>query len=171
MRVISASRRTDLPAFYSSWFLNRLRAGFCHWLSPFGGRVHRVSLRTEDCLALVLWTRDPRPLLRHLDELTAYRFYFHFTICGYPREIESHSPPDGVAVAAFRELARAIGPDRVFWRYDPIVVSDGICPASYHVSRFERLADALAGSTRRCWRRRVTCMHPAARSSRGWSCL
>lgn len=154
-----------MPAFYSRWLLNRLRAGFCHWVNPFGGGVQRVSLRPEDCLALVFWTRHPRPLLPHLSLLRTegYRFYWHVTINGYPRSLETHGPSTDVAIRAFRDLSAAIGPDRVFWRYDPILVSD-LTPASYHVEQIDRLATALEGYTHRCYFSFVTAYGKTARN-------
>ncbi len=152
MKTISASRRTDIPAFYSPWFLNRIRAGFCHWINPYGGQVYRVSLRPEDCLAIVFWSRNPVPLLPHLNTLRreGYHFYFHYTINGYPRAIESHTPPLRAAVASFGRLAEIVSPDLAHWRYDPIVLGDAT-PADYHLARFEELARQLEGQTRRCY--------------------
>jgi hypothetical protein len=152
MRVISASRRTDIPAFYSDWLLNRLNAGFCHWLNPFGGQVYRVSLRPEDVLAIVFWTRNPKPLLPHLSELRrrGYQFYFHVTINGYPAPFETHSPPLPQAVAAFQRLSDAISPDLIFWRYDPIIFSDQTPPA-YHITQFDALSRQLQGYAKRCY--------------------
>lgn len=151
-RIISASRRTDIPAFYSRWLLNRLREGFCHWLNPFSGQVYRVSLRPEDVLAIVFWTRNPRPLLPHLARLReeGYFSYFHFTINGYPREIETHNPPLAAAIETFHRVAELVSPEFVHWRYDPIVLSDRT-PPEYHLQRFDELSRALAGSTRRCY--------------------
>ncbi|MHB9149125.1 MAG: DUF1848 domain-containing protein [Thermoleophilia bacterium] len=151
-RVISVSRRTDIPAFYAEWFMNRVRAGFCHWMNPFGGQVYRVSLRPEECLALVFWTRNPRPLTPYLSELRerGFRFYFQYTLNGYPQEIDSHSPPVKIAVAALRQLAELIGPDSVMWRYDPVILSPAT-PMSYHLERFDSLSAALRGSTQRCY--------------------
>ncbi|HET8630866.1 MAG TPA: DUF1848 domain-containing protein [Thermomicrobiales bacterium] len=152
MRVISASRRTDIPAFYSRWFLSRIRAGFCHWINPYGGQVNRVSLRPEDCVALIFWSRNPRPLLPHLRFLhdEGYRFYFHFTINGYPRAIESHNPPVRSTIATFRQIAEAVSPDLIHWRYDPILLSEAT-PPSYHFQQFDSLAQQLEGYTRRCY--------------------
>jgi hypothetical protein len=151
MRIISASRRTDIPAFYTKWFLNRVRAGFCHWINPFGGQVYRVSLRPEDCLAFVFWTRNPKPLTDHLDSLRreGHRFYFHFTINDYPASYESHTPPVERAIATFRELSDSISPELTFWRYDPILLSE-LTPESYHLERFESLCRQLTGYTQRC---------------------
>lgn len=152
MRIISASRRTDIPAFYAKWFLNRLREGFCHWINPFGGQVHRVSLRPEDCLALVFWTRNPKPLMPHLNPLRqqGHRFYFHFTINDYPESYESHTPPVEQAITTFRELSDCISPELTFWRYDPILLSE-LTPESCHLQRFEFLCRQLAGYTQRCY--------------------
>ena len=151
MKIISASRRTDIPAFYTKWLLNRMRAGFCHWINPFGGQVYRVSLRPEDCLALVFWTRNPKPLMPHLDSLRheGHRFYFHFTINDYPASYESHTPPVQQSITRFRELSDSVSPELTFWRYDPILLSE-ITPESYHVQRFEFLCRQLAGYTKRC---------------------
>ena len=152
MKIISASRRTDIPAFYSRWFLNRLEAGYCHWRNPYGGQVTRVSLAPDDVLAIVFWTRNPRPLLSHLAELRGrdYPFYFHVTINGYPRTIESHNPPVDAATATFRSISKVVGPTAVHWRYDPIVLSDAT-PLEEHIARFDRISAALAGYTERCY--------------------
>lgn len=155
MRVISASRRTDIPAFYTPWLLGRLKAGFCHWVNPFGGQVYRVSLSPEDVLALVLWTRDPRPLLTRLDELDglgfAGRSYFHVTVNGYPPALDPCVPDVRTILPALRTLVARVGPERVLWRYDPIVLSaDGPLSARQHVRRFASLAAALDGLTGSC---------------------
>ncbi len=152
MRVISASRRTDIPAFYSRWFMNRVRAGYCHWLNPFGGQVQRVSLAPNDVLAVVFWTRSFRPLLPHVPELRERGLpcYVHTSLTGYPRELETHNPPLDAAVASFRETAAAIGSQFVHWRYDPIVIS-ARTPAAYHIEQFDRISERLAGSTSRCY--------------------
>ena len=95
--IISASRRTDIPAFYAEWMVRRLREGYCTVANPFNrNQVTRISLKPEDVDAIVFWTRNPRPLLPYLDELDSrgYRYYFQFTILGYPREIDpSRLPP------------------------------------------------------------------------------
>lgn len=152
VHIVSASRRTDIPAFYSRWFLNRVDAGYCHWLNPFGGQVYRVSLRPEDCLGLVFWTRYAAPMLPHLAGLRSrgFRFYFHVSITGYAEPLELHNPPLEKALAAFRALSDTISPDLTLWRYDPIVLSD-VTPPEYHLERFERLAAELGGYTRRCY--------------------
>jgi hypothetical protein len=149
--IISASRRTDIPAFYAEWMVRRLREGHCTVPNPFDrNQVSRIRLRPEDVDAIVFWTRNPRPLVPYLDELDCrgYRYYFQFTILGYPREIDPKSPSAAVAVEAFRELADRLGPRRVIWRYDPIVLT-AITPPAFHEENFRRLAESLKGHTRR----------------------
>ena len=89
--IISASRRTDIAAFYSTWFMNRVRAGFCTVPNPMNRKqVSRISLAPEDVDAIVFWTRDPRPLMHHLTELEdrGLHHYFQFSLLGYPRLID-----------------------------------------------------------------------------------
>jgi hypothetical protein len=150
--IISASRRTDIPALYAGWFMNRIRAGSCTVPNPFNPhQVAQVSLRPEDVDAIVFWTRYPRPMLPHLAELDrrGYRYYFQVTLLDYPRAIDPAVPPFEVALSAFRDLAGRVGPERVIWRYDPIVFST-LTDATYHRRAFERLAGVLQGLTRRC---------------------
>ncbi len=149
--IISASRRTDIPAFFSPWLMRRLQAGYCEWVQPFNGRMQKVSLLPEDCLALAFWTRNPGPLLPHLPAIRklGHACYFHFTINGYAKSLESHNPPVEVAVDKARELAEVLGPDAVCWRYDPIILSSQT-PVDYHRQRFAELAKSLQGVTRHC---------------------
>ena len=149
--IISASRRTDIPAFYAQWFINRIRAGFCEVPNPFNrGQVSRISLLPEDVDVIAFWTRNPRPLLPYLDELErrGYRYYFQYTLLGYPPEIDINGPASQASLLTFRELAQRVGPGRVIWRYDPIVLTQ-ITPPAYHRQAFARLAGSLEGFTGR----------------------
>ncbi|MEW5867939.1 MAG: DUF1848 domain-containing protein [Chloroflexota bacterium] len=148
--IISASRRTDIPAFYAEWFIKRIQAGACEVPHPFNPRqVLRVSLAPEDVDVIVFWTRDPRPLFPHLAGLEArgYRYYFQYTLLNYPRPLEMRSPLK-TRLQAFHELAERIGPERVIWRYDPLVFTE-ITPPDFHLETYQRLARALRGATRR----------------------
>jgi len=149
--IISASRRTDIPAFYSQWFMNRIRARTCLVANPFNARqVSRVSLDPADVDVVVFWTRHPRPMFRHLAELDrlGYRYTFQYTLLGYPRLIDRGAPSLAVSISAFRELAQRIGPERITWRYDPIFLSN-LTDTSYHRSRYRHIAEALRGCTHR----------------------
>ena len=132
--------------------MNRVRAGFCHWMNPFGGQVYRVSLVPEDVAAFAFWTRNARPLFRHLAELDSlgFTYYFHYTINDYPRWLEPHAPRVDPAIASFEELSDRLGASRVVWRYDPILIGDRT-PADYHLQRFAELAAQLKGFTSSCY--------------------
>ena len=150
--IVSVSRRTDIPAFYSEWFLNRVRHGWCDVPNPFNrNQVSRVTLSPREVDAFVFWTRHPRPLMKYLDELDdlGCRYYFLFTLIGYPARIDPGSPPPGVSIGTFQELSARLGPQRVIWRYDPIVLSD-LSGAGFHESNFRRLAQELKGAADRC---------------------
>ncbi len=149
--VISASRRTDIPAFYARWLIHRLREGFCFYPNPYDPRRHhRVDLRPESVSGLVLWTRDPRPLMKHLSwlESSGYAFCFQFTLNNYPSCLDPGIPGLEVQARAFRELAERIGAERVIWRYDPIILG-GDMDMEWHLRNLRRIMDALGGAARR----------------------
>ncbi|HHV54433.1 MAG TPA: DUF1848 domain-containing protein [Firmicutes bacterium] len=149
--IVSASRRTDIPRFYSTWFMNRIRAGYCTYPNPFNrNQVVQVSLKPEDVDVIVFWTKNPRPLMQHLQELDerGYRYYFQFTVNGYPRQIEPRVPTLEECIDTFRELARRVSPQRVIWRYDPIIWAAAF-DEGYHFNMFARISAALRGYTER----------------------
>ncbi|MFZ5427339.1 MAG: DUF1848 domain-containing protein [Thermodesulfobacteriota bacterium] len=149
--IVSASRRADIPAHYADWFMNRVRAGWCAVPSPFNARqVSRVSLEPAAVDAIVFWTRDPSPLLGRLPELRniGFEFVFQFTLLEYPPALHPGMPPLPSRLDAFRKLSDLIGPERVLWRYDPVVLTASI-GTDFHRRWFERLSRELAGHTRR----------------------
>lgn len=149
--IISASRRSDIPRFHHEWFMERIRAGFCEYANPVDPwRRVRVSLRPEDVDVIVFWSKDPAPLLPHIRELgeRGYRYYFHFTVNGYPPFLEPGVRPLPQITVTFARLADAVSPERVIWRYDPIILSDAT-DVDYHRKQFEWLAGQLRGYTRR----------------------
>jgi hypothetical protein len=151
-RVISVSRRTDVPAYYADWFMQQVERGEAVYPNPISFKPVKLSLRPEHVLFLIFWTRNPHPLERHLARLEDFyqrAFYFHFTINGLPKTLESNNPPLDFAVATFQRLA-ARYPGQVFWRYDPIVLS-GSTPPDFHVQQFGELCARLRGSTSRCY--------------------
>jgi hypothetical protein len=149
--ILSASRRTDIPACHARWFHERFRAGYCDWMHPYTGEVRRVSLAPEAVAGIVFWTRNPLPFLSCLEELEAAGVpaVFQFTLIGYGPPLETHNPPLARAMAAFEQLARSLGPGAVTWRYDPILISRELTPER-HLERFRYLAERLAGLTERC---------------------
>lgn len=148
--IVSASRRTDLPAFHADWFLERIRAGSVDVPNPRNpAQVRHVSLAPADVDCLVLWTKDPRPLMERLDELEAFPFYFLFSLNAYGTDVEPRVPPLAERVAAFRDLFAHLGPDRVVWRYDPVLLSERYA-AVRHAESFEAVACQLEGCTTDC---------------------
>lgn len=149
--IISASRRTDIPAFLADWFMQRIHAGTCEVANPYRpSQVRRVDLRPDSVAGIVFWTRHAAPLFSHLPMLdnAGYSYYFLYTLLGYPRRIEPLSPERDLALRTMQELARRIGSHRLSWRYDPLVLDDELTP-SWHVDNFTRLLDALHGYTDR----------------------
>lgn len=150
--IISASRRTDIPAFYAEWFMGRIREGFLSIENPYNPKqVRRVSLVPSDVDCIVFWTRNPKPLMPFLTELEdlGIPFYFQYTITGYPRHIEKSVPNPYKAIETFKMLSDLVGKNRVFWRFDPILISDQI-PNGEHVRLFEKIATNLTGHTKHC---------------------
>lgn len=150
--VVSASRRTDIPAFYGDWFQSRLREGFCEYRNPFGGQTYRVSLQKEHVLCFVFWSKNYRPFLPVLENLhdRGFPFYCHFTINGYPKELEHRVPPVERLLETAGRIADRFGQERIQWRYDPIILSSKT-PESFHLDNFSFLADRLRSVTGRCY--------------------
>ena len=149
--IISASRRTDIPAFYSKWFINRIRAGWCQVPNPLNyNQLWHVSLRPEDVDAIVFWSKNPAPIVNYLDELDerGFYYYFQFSLNHYPKVFEPGVPSVEERIETFRKLSFRLGPRRVIWRYDPIIISNWT-PPDFHREKFSKIAIALTGFTRR----------------------
>ncbi len=122
--IISASRATDIPAFHADWFMKRLEAGYCVWCNPFSGQLSPISLKNTK--AVVFWSKNPAPMLPRLDELDRYGFcyYFQFTLNDYDKEeFEPNVPPLENRLDTFRRFSEKLGPARMVWRFDPIILS------------------------------------------------
>lgn len=149
--IISASRRTDIPAFYHEWFMNRIEEGFLLSRNPFNyNQISRISLRPADVDAIIFWTRNPKALMHSLSTLDkmGFRYYFQYTITGYPRSLERSVPKPLDAIRMFILLSDLIGKDKVIWRYDPILLSN-IVDLDEHKRLFKKVAGLLAGKTER----------------------
>jgi hypothetical protein len=144
--IVSASYRTDIPAFYADWFMRRLAAEHCRVSNPYGGSDYEVRLTPEAVDGFVFWTRNMRPLLPHLDAVRRVApFVVQFTLTGYPRVLESSVIGVEEGVAQLRELRDRFGPRAAVWRYDPVVFAAGMHPET-HCNGFARLARGLAGA-------------------------
>ena len=151
MKIISASRRTDIPAWYGQWFMNRVRAGRARYRNPFGNTIHEVSLRPEDVIAFVFWTRNGIPFLEAMKELESlgYASYVQYTLTGYGTPLEHRVLGEAQGIESIKAVSDLVGPDRVRWRYDPVILGRPLT-AKDHLDRFARIAAALEGRTRIC---------------------
>jgi len=146
--IVSASFRTDIPAYYGTWFARRLAAGYATVTNPYGGPDYRVSLAPGAADGFVFWTRNAGPFASVLNEVErrGFPFFVQFTITGYPRVLEPGALDTAAAIGQLRDIARRFGPRASVWRYDPIVVSDAT-PAAWHRENFARLARAVGGAS------------------------
>ena len=143
--IVSASRRTDIPCWYMDWFMNRVRAGYALARNPMNaGQVSRVTLTPDVVDGVVFWTKDALNLMPHLDELDerGYRYYVQFTVTPYEGALEPGLRPKGDIMDTFEALSRRVGRDGVVWRYDPIVLNDGI-DVNWHKARFTEMCRRL----------------------------
>lgn len=149
--IVSASYRTDIPAFHGDWFRERLRAGYCLVASPYGGKPYRVALSADAVDGFVFWTRNAGPFLPVLQEVRArgLPFFVQYTATGYGRALERATLPAEAAIAQMRALAASYGKRALVWRYDPIFFAGapGVgMDADWHRDNFHRMAAALAGT-------------------------
>lgn len=150
-RIISASRRTDIPAFYGDWFMARLAQGFAGVVNPFGGQKYIIPLKPNDVVCFVFWSKNFAPFLENLKtiERMSYRFYFNYTVTGIPSIFESNvNKPE--ALNALKTLSRMYSPRHINWRYDPIIISS-ISDYRFYVDDFRKIASQLAGFVQRCY--------------------
>ncbi|MCZ7356334.1 MAG: DUF1848 domain-containing protein [Candidatus Methanoperedens sp.] len=148
-RIISVSRRTDIPAFYGDWFMNRLKEGFAGYVNPFGGQKYTVSLKPEDVSCFVFWSKNFKPFIEKLKviEDLGYKFYFNYTITGLPKIFECNEKE--IAIEALKELSNSYSTKHINWRYDPIIISE-ITDYDFHIRNFENIASVLEGHVERC---------------------
>ena len=149
--IISASRRTDIPAFYGEWFAGRVREGYFIRINPFNpAQRKKISLERPEVDAFVFWTKYPAAFMKYLALLDTegYNYYFLYTLNDYPALFEPGVPGLAARIDAFLRLSAALGPERVIWRYDPIIISR-TTPVEYHLEAFTRLAERLSGSAKR----------------------
>ena len=146
--ILSVSRRTDVPNYYSDWFINRIKEGFLYVRNPMNAhQISRIDLSPEVVDCIVFWTKNPGNMIDKLDCLQDYAYYFQFTLTGYGKDIEPNLPSKREElIPTFQRLSEIIGKDKVIWRYDPILVNERYT-AEYHLKAFEEIASKLAGYT------------------------
>lgn len=149
--IISASRRTDIPSYYSEWLFHRLKEGFVLVRNPMNmHQISRINLSPDVVDGIVFWTKNPAPMLSRLSELDRYNHYFQFTLNAYDRDVERNIPSKNtIIIPAFQKLSQAIGREKVIWRYDPIFFNDRYT-MEYHCKYFKVLAGKLGDYTEKC---------------------
>lgn len=151
-RIISVSRRTDIPAFYGDWFMSRLKEGFAGYINPFGGQKYIVSLKPENVICFVFWSKNFEPFIDKLKPIEdmGYSFYFNYTITGLPHEFECNLVKPEAAIDTLKKLSKMYSPKHINWRYDPIIISD-ITDYKFHLENFENMASTFEGYVERCY--------------------
>lgn len=148
--IISASRRTDIPAFYSDWFLNRIKERYVLVPSPYNSKmISRISLDPAVVDCIVFWSKNPAPMLEKLDKLKDYNYYFQFTLNPYGPDIENHLPAISKRIDTFKRLSDRIGKEKVIWRYDPVLTNETYTPG-FHKEKFAEIAYELKEHTEKC---------------------
>jgi len=148
--IISASRRTDIPAFYSEWFYNRFKEGFLYVKNPMNRKqISKILLNQNVIDCIVFWTKNPEPMLEKLNLMSPYVYYFQYTLNPYGNMIEKNVPAIDKSIHTFKRLSDQIGPDRVIWRYDPIFFTDEY-NYSDHLRSYEAIAKQLSNFTNKC---------------------
>lgn len=148
--IIQTGMRTDIPAFFSEWFLNRIQEGFVLVRNPYNpSQVTRYSLSSEVVDLIVFCSKNPAPMLRHMSALKPYGQYWFVTITPYGKEIEPNVPDKEKVMEDFKSLSDLVGVDSMGWRYDPIFVDDKHS-VEWHISEFEKMAVSLSGYTKSC---------------------
>ncbi len=142
--IISASRRTDIPALFSDWFYNCVGKGFVLLRNPYNPlQVGRVTLTPDKVDGFVFWTKNAAPMLERIHELEKFKYYFQFTITPYGRDIEKNIPDKNeVIIPAFKK----IGVNKAIWRYDPVFINEKYTE-EYHIKAFTTIAESLEGYT------------------------
>ncbi|MBP7358950.1 MAG: DUF1848 domain-containing protein [Prevotella sp.] len=145
--IISASRSTDIPAFYAKWFFNRLAKGYCTWYNPFNRQ--KIYISFKNCKVIVFWTKNPKPILPYLHELDerGIHYYFQVTLNDYIKEgFEPNVPSVDERVETFKQLSQMIGKERVIWRFDPLIITPTISPREL-LKRIWNIGNKLKGYT------------------------
>ncbi|WP_462431289.1 DUF1848 domain-containing protein [Bacteroides nordii] len=148
--IISASRRTDIPAFYSDWFFYRIKERYVLVPNPYNSKmISRISLDPAVVDCIVFWSKNPAPMLEKLDKLKEYNYYFQFTLNPYGPEIENHLPIISKRIDTFKRLSDRIGKEKVIWRYDPVLTNETYTPG-FHKEKFAEIAYELKEHTEKC---------------------
>lgn len=147
--IISASRRTDIPAFYGDWFLKRFEDGIFYIKNPFNPKqIKIINIYSSNVDCIVFWTKNPKPFIKKLNQIK-YPYYFLYTITNYGKSLEPFVPEIKESLTTFKELSSIIGPERIIWRYDPIIFTNKF-NEDWHLKNFEFLCKSFQKLTNNC---------------------
>ncbi len=151
MHIVSASRRTDIPAFHNKWLLERLKAGYADFRAPFGAGLKRVSLRSEDVICIVFWTKDARPMVPHLEKIYSLGLCcsFLYTVNNYPTIMEPRAPSKSLSTEVMATIRKKFPKAGLRWRYDTIVLTDQL-NAQWHINNFSELCRDMENLVDEC---------------------
>ena len=148
--ILNTGSRTDIPAYYSDWFYNRIKAGYVLVRNPYyPSQITKYLLSPDVIDVMVFCTKNPFPMLGRLSLLSTFDTFWFVTITPYGAEIEPHVPPREQVIASFRQLSAEVGSRRMSWRYDPVLITEQYS-IQYHIEQFQKMAEALSGYTEQC---------------------
>lgn len=148
--ILQTGMRTDIPAFYSEWFINRIKEGYVLVRNPYNpSNVTKYRINPDVVDLIAFCTKNPSPMLTQMDILKPYGQYWFVTITPYGKEIEPNVPDKRQVIKAFKALSKTVGIDSIGWRYDPIFITEKYSP-EFHLKAFEKMAKALSGYTNTC---------------------
>jgi len=141
--IISASRRTDIPSYYSEWFFNRIKEKLVYVRNPMNiHQISKISLEPDVVDCIVFWSKNPKPMIDKLQLIQDYSYYFQFTLNPYEQDIEINLPQKDEIIETFKKLSDMVGPERIIWRYDPVLLNEKY-NITYHIENFEKFASIL----------------------------
>lgn len=148
--ILNTGSRTDIPAYYSDWFYNRIAAGYVYVRNPYNpSQITKYLLSPEVIDVMVFCTKNPAPMLDRLSLLSAFDTFWFVTITPYGQDIEPHVPPTEQVIHSFKQLSALVTSERMSWRYDPIFITDRYS-IDYHIGQFAWMAKLLSGYTSQC---------------------
>ncbi|MCM1208454.1 MAG: DUF1848 domain-containing protein [Ruminococcus sp.] len=148
--ILNTGSRTDIPAYYSDWFFNRIKEGYVYARNPYYPTQITKYVLTPDVIDVIVFcTKNPFPMLDRLFLLSSFDMFWFVTITPYERDIEPYVPPKEQVIKQFQRLSQLVGKGKISWRYDPIFVTDKYS-ASYHIEQFRQMANALSAYTDQC---------------------
>lgn len=148
--ILNTGSRTDIPAYYSDWFYNRIQAGYVLVRNPYyPTRITKYLLNPEVIDIIVFCTKNPLPMIDRLSLLADFDTFWFVTITAYGQDIEPYVPPKEQVINSFCRLSSLAGSKRMSWRYDPVFITDQYS-IGYHIEQFDRMAEALSGYTDQC---------------------